>query len=249
MEAYGRQGFISQEQRVSLSGGDSVFLSFVLPRTPDATGTPVAFTEGVPAAFWTEGFFYFSELVIHDAGLPSLRTASFAEGVREVRFWSEVSIGVPKHLVIIRDAHGRLTGEAIRYWPAGSLDEDDHLDAQLTEDLGSTCEQLLHGDDSTVCYGRFVGEPDWSRIMREASEAGLWTLPDPSTLPEDSVWALDGWGMTVELRDGRTYRTYEYRNPGGHAWPEARQAEALADIFGEIWQHVAPQEHPSPPNA
>lgn len=79
-----------------------------------------------------------------------------------------------------------------------------------------------------VCRARFTRPPDWSAARRAAERAGLWQLPDESSLPDDGLIILDGWGITVELRDGTAYRAYRYGNPDRLPWPEVDSAVRIA---------------------
>lgn len=86
-----------------------------------------------------------------------------------------------------------------------------------------------------MCVVRLTGRPDWAGVLRRAEEAGIWTIPDPSTLANDHGITLDGWTMVVELRDASGYRTYRYSNPHAHpAWPQAAQALAVARSMAAV---------------
>lgn len=127
--------------------------------------------------------------------------------------------------------------EAILYWRT-SVGEHDSLDSRHTAELGPECKRLERGNSWVVCTLNFTAEPDWTRLLDDATEAGLWTLPDPFTLPYEGSWVLDGWSMTVEVRDGEHYRAYQYNNPDAYDWPETRTALALMEIFNRPWHHV-----------
>lgn len=43
--------------------------------------------------------------------------------------------------------------------------------------------------------------------------------------------AVDGWGVSVELRDDASYRAYHYGNPERSDSPEARRAVRIADVL------------------
>lgn len=70
--------------------------------------------------------------------------------------------------------------------------------------------------------------------MKRAEAAGLWTLPD-QWIPPDGMQVVDGWGMTVELRDGSRYRAYHYTNPDArNPSPEAASAVTIRVALGAI---------------
>jgi hypothetical protein len=84
----------------------------------------------------------------------------------------------------------------------------------------------------TIAYDR---SPEWKKSLRAAKVAGLWTLRDESQLPPPYSWTLDGWGMFVELRDGKRYRAYQYSNPDVRiSDPEGTQATAIVSAFRPI---------------
>jgi hypothetical protein len=73
-----------------------------------------------------------------------------------------------------------------------------------------------------------VREPQWERVLHAAEAHGLWSIPDPSTLPPPKGHFNDGWTMVVELRDGPRYPTYLYSNPGGlNGWPSEKQVNDI----------------------
>ncbi|MGB5675885.1 MAG: hypothetical protein WBO43_15215, partial [Gemmatimonadota bacterium] len=112
------------------------------------------------------------------------------------------------------------------------------LDSINTAEFGPTCERMERQQWWVVCHSAFSTEPDWEYVLTEATGAGVWLLPDPSVLSDDELSMTDGWGLTIELRDGPSYRTFQYRNPDAQPWPEARQAEALFRIVEDVWRHA-----------
>jgi hypothetical protein len=76
------------------------------------------------------------------------------------------------------------------------------------------------------------GQQLWERLTKE----GLLTLPDSSTLPDNSS-SLDGVSYVVEINMNLTYRTYMYGNPEKQKSPEARQ---MAEIIHTIYEELGP---------
>jgi hypothetical protein len=142
------------------------------------------------------------------AGLVPLRSTRLPAGTREVRYWYDFGLGYPHTLYRLVERGSRITGEIVFYWPVAEPD------TRMGERTGETYADLVResnrgrcGDftiegDTEACRGRFTREPDWRAVLGRAAAAGLWTLPDQSTLPDDRRITLDGWGMTVELRAG-----------------------------------------------
>jgi hypothetical protein len=103
------------------------------------------------------------------------------------------------------------------------------------------CSHFRRKGDTGVCEAQFATRPDWAGVLRQAELAGLWSLPDQSTLTNDFIISLDGWGITVELRHGTQYRAYHYSNPDSHLiWPEAARAVAIARTLAAIDSLVRP---------
>jgi hypothetical protein len=72
-------------------------------------------------------------------------------------------------------------------------------------------------------------------VLRRAEAAGLWALPDESALGGEPSVAVDGWSLTVEVRDGARYRTYRYYMPRADAErPEERRAAAIGAVFLKV---------------
>lgn len=168
---------------------------------------------------WTNSYLPIFDSAATSAGLVPLRDAQLAPGTREVRIWSETAIAVPKRMYRFVE-HGRsVSGDLVYYWRAPSKGDSWAPDnGQLTTDslmrysLRGACDHFARRAESGSCHARFVHPPDWRGVLGRAAANDLWTLPDPSSLPQDRIMVLDGWGITVELRDSTGYRAYQYSN-------------------------------------
>lgn len=179
---------------------------------------------GIPDATWVSIYFDTFDPVARAAGLTPLRTKNLPSGSKEVRVWTGLAIGEPKRMyrfVIQEDSVG---GELILHWGTDS-DRDHDL---MLHSLDGACRDFTRQFGAGICRAVFDEEPSWQNRYQQAKNAGLWTLPDPSALPDDSTMVWDGWIMTVELRDGDHYRTYQYNNPRARKWPEADSALQVA---------------------
>jgi hypothetical protein len=175
---------------------------------------------------------------VEAAGLRPLRLEPLPRGAREIRVWVGGGLGWPQELFRLVEQGGRPSGEYIRYW---RLDNRDPVGADSTTFAAlmryherGRCEPMRGGTSAEACRALFQREPDWRAVWRAADSLGVWSLPDASTLPEvvgpngERTITLDGWGITVELRDGPAYRAWHYGNPDRKPWPEAARATAFA---------------------
>jgi hypothetical protein len=198
-------------------------------------------TGGLPQGSWVEIYFRTFDSVTVASGLQPLRSTALPPGQREVRIWIGGGIGYPQRLYRVYDTAGGVSGELVLHWP------DPPPDLSSGERTGQTfhdivvysqrgrCTGFRTAAGTGVCRALFTRPPDWGDLLGRMEADGLWTLPDPSTFPDDGVLALDGWGITVELREGGSYRAYQYSNPHHHPrWPQAKQAEAIARTLAGV---------------
>jgi len=177
------------------------------------TSTPGA---GTPDRMWVAIFFRGYDAAAQAAGLAPLRSTPLPAGEREVRLWTGGSLGYPRQLYRVRTREGRVVeGELIDYWV---MDRDQakpdstRYEALIRYQEAGRCGAVTTGREMEACRVLFTRAPDWAGVLARADSAGMRTLPDESELPEQRIY-LDGWSMTVELRDGAGYRTYKYTNP------------------------------------
>lgn len=148
-----------------------------------------------------------SNPVTDAAGLLPLRLDTVSPG-REVRVWIGGGLGYPQRLYRFVQRDGRVEGEIILYWPLVSFPDD--RPGETAHDLmvysqAGSCDQFATNASVGICRAHFVREPDWGAVLRQAEAEGLRELPDPSSFPTEVI-TLDGWGMTVKIRDGDHYR-------------------------------------------
>lgn len=163
------------------------------------------------------------------AGLRPLRLGT-DDGPVEVRIWIG-GMGIPSSRYRFVRRGDQVEGDRIFYWPADGLGDNTpggHTAHDLMDYyLRGRCDRFEHRRDFGLCHATFTRSPDWSRILVGIEAEDLWTLPDESALPKD-VTTLDGWGMTVELRDRDRYRAYYYGNPDARGRSETRHAASIA---------------------
>jgi hypothetical protein len=205
--------------------------------------------DSIPSDGWVELYFSSFDPAARAAGLTPLREMRLRPGEREVRLWTQVEIGIPKQFYRFVDRGGAVRGELIFYWGAEPPDtargeragETTHDLMQYT--LAGRCGGFAVAEATGVCRARFRREPPWGAVLRAVEAEGLWSIPDPSALPSDSVMAFDGWTIVAELRDGPRYRTFRYNSPDLHPkWPSAAQVETIVGELGAIDTLVAPSD-------
>lgn len=214
--------------------------SRVAPAAPVRGGEP-----GIPDDSWPAVYFQTFDQVVAAAGLAPLRVTRPARGEREVRIWIGGGIGYPQDLYRFVERRGDVTGELVYHWPTEGLPDarpgETFHDLMLHSQRGR-CDGFAAHAEAGICRARFLREPDWGGVYRRAVAEGLWTLPDESTLPPVGWVTFDGWGITVELRDGASYRTYHYGNPENKPWREAARATRIAGLLGAIDSLVRPSD-------
>jgi|GEM_PF-2446697 len=220
----------------------AVFLAFGLmsPQQASAQSTDDESIE-IPDESWFDIFFRSSDRIAAAAQLEPLRYTTLADGEREVRVWHGGGIG-GFTLFRFTGSQQHMRGELIFSW--GARNVLDRPAGQTSHDLSvynrtGSCGGFRRAAGKGVCRAILGSDLDWTDVYRSAKEAGLWTLPDQSELPDDGRMFLDGWGITVELRDGEHYRTYHYSNPDKREdWPEADSAVAIAEAVRSVYDFV-----------
>lgn len=210
--------------------------SLIVPWGPDAhRASPRQMTDTAPAAAVHVEQVERAEdrlaRVAKAAGLVPLSEAPLAPGDREARIWLDRGLVNPFWMYRLVSRHGHATGEIVFYW-FGSQVADTGFDRGVRGWIGDSCDRFASVQDVRVCHGRFAHTPRWRTLLDSVSSMGLWTLPDPATLPRDHVMMLDGSIVRVELRDGDTFRSFDYAFPGRHpTWPsDARMAGILRTL-------------------
>lgn len=204
---------------------------------------PVVPDSALLAAIWRRVYYPGFDSVAVSAGLSRLRSSALPEGHREVRIWVGGGFTAPEDLYRFVDDGGHVSGELVRYWsvrPADGLGSLERRSGETSDDLvlyslRGSCSRYSTSARMNTCRADFTRSPDWAAVLKRAEALGLWTLPDESSLPSDGIVVLDGWSLTVELRDGSRYRAYQYSNPDVRKQsPEAASAVAIRAALGAI---------------
>ncbi|HEX6533578.1 MAG TPA: hypothetical protein VF041_03220 [Gemmatimonadaceae bacterium] len=206
-------------------------------------------SDSLPDLSWAPYYFPSFDGAARAAGLEPLRRVRPGAGGREVRIWTLTELGIPRQFYRFEDRGGSVTGELFLYWPVSAPDttagerpgETDH-DLMLYTLRGS-CDGFRVVGDTGICRARFTEPPPWGAVRRTAESHGLWTLPDETTFPLDSLTAGDGWTIVVELVDSTGYRTFLYNTPDAHpGWPVAVQVTEIARALRGIASRMVRSE-------
>ena len=197
-------------------------------------------------SIWQSVYLPGFDSVARSAGLSRLRTTPLPRGRREIRIWIGGGFGYPQDLFRFVDERGHVSGELVRYWHAPPLNASERrgetfADLMVYSQRGA-CSRFAVNARMGTCRGEFITPPNWQAVLRRTEAEGLWTLPDASSLPPDGRSAVDGWAITVELRDGSRYRVYHYDNPDSHEWPEAAKAQRIARSLDTIQALLRPAD-------
>jgi hypothetical protein len=185
--------------------------------------------------------------VVVAAGLRPLSATTLASGARELRIWIGGGIGWPQDLYQIRSERGTVRGQWIRYWyrddESQSRSGEVSFSAVVRYSLEGTCESIRAAGDARICLTKFSARPNWERVLKDIQAESVWTLPDESETVNDGVIVTDGYGITVEAREGTRYRFYSYGNPDAHTAPAAQHAAAIARAFRDMWSFLPPHRN------
>ncbi len=178
--------------------------------------------------------------------LSVLRHTPLPSGSREIRIWTGLALGVPHDLLRLSEREGRVDGSLGWHWSARHDPEDDPtevpIDAVVRRSVAGRCTKPRRVGETEACRVHLRAAPNWRALWDSLENLGVWRLPDQDELPQIGA-SLDGWGMTVELRDGQRYRSYAYDNPDGHRHPAQVAATAVARIGDDLWRLVPPSVH------
>ncbi len=176
-------------------------------------------------------------------GIGVLRRRPLPEGSQEVRVWTGIALGVPHELTRLTRRGGRVDGMLALFWFVHGEEHRSHAgrpmvptDAVIRHNLAGQCGPPRRAGDTEACQARLEGRPNWGVVWDSLERPGVWTLPDQEELPAESFMTLDGWSMTVEVRDGKRYRSYAYSNPDAHRHPAQVAATAIANAGGAVWR-------------
>jgi hypothetical protein len=153
----------------------------------------------------SECFTRIDELAV-GAGWEPLRTASLPAGALEVRIWSVPALGPTSGIAFARNG------------------------SEWTGRLAT--ESFKKGAGPRVRTA--APKSGWKEFWARAEPLGILTLPDSSTLGKEELF-YDGGSTVVEMKRGRTYRTYHYYCAELQNWPEARQMAKIEElVYGEF---------------
>jgi hypothetical protein len=205
---------------------------------------------------WRDTYFQNLDAVTNASGLTPLRDGARVAGRRELRLWVVPPFGGTTLTPIVQ-VGGELVPEvaATDTWyerpPADSLTL--HYRNEHHARLRETCGGLREGQaafdyrdgtfviNAVACRARFrTAEPDWPALLEALKAAGVWTLPDQTTLPGGACTvSFDDVTLVVEALDEVSYRTYHYNEPHSHADSPEQRARTILEMLHEMLRSVA----------
>ena len=178
-------------------------------------------------------------------GIGLLRQTPLPDEIQEIRIWTGLALGVPHDLLRLTRRGNKIEGLKALYWEVERKETGESatapgvpIDAVVRHTIEGRCRPPRRYGDVEACRVVFTNLPDWKAIWDSLAVLGVWTLPDQDALPRGSGMSLDGWAMTVEVRDGRRYRSYAYSNPDGRRHPAELAAAAIGRIDDSVWTLV-----------
>ncbi|MEP7043517.1 MAG: hypothetical protein ABI843_10675 [Dokdonella sp.] len=175
----------------------------------------------------------FTDQATYSMNLPLLRESVLPEGAKEVRVWTGFGTVAPDFLLRFQiEPNGDLTGTMLAHFMRAP--EDNAYNESVRSVLRAMCTSVQSNEAADSCAATASQEVHWKTIYRKLVREGLWTLPDESELPKPKFTLSDGSSIVVELRDGKSYRTYQYSNPLMLEGVAAEHAYALMRISGDI---------------
>lgn len=177
----------------------------------------------------------FTSEAVTTAGMGTLKESHIPDQTSEIRVWIGFGVVQPQKMLRLRvNADGGVSGEILVHFPSDLTYMEDHA-AEFRRDVMRNCTNLRTGKESDVCTATLKNTPSWDALYKNLFRLGITTLPDQSELPQPEIDVLDGIAMVVEVREGSSYRAYEYSNPAFRSEPEAEAAtmiiHAIADVF------------------
>ncbi len=157
----------------------------VLQQSPTPELSETIFAD-IPKDSWEKIFFESINERTAKTNIKPLRNKTLPEGDVEVRIWRGFGLAALVGWSMRRD-DGK--------WDANYFDTD-------------------FVSNKWVYKDRSIGPPKsgWDSTWNSLLQAGLLALPDSDTLNCDPM-VQDGISYVVELKKGRSYRTYKYSNP------------------------------------
>lgn len=198
------------------------------------------------------------------AGLHPLRLARTHGQQREIRIWVSYGLGSDYLYRFVQHAD-TTSGEAIRHWGIGdesappSGKPGDSFALRSYDPEGDRCVWNAPLGQIGTCKVRFAEEPDWRTVLRNAVDAGLWSLAAPAANDDPPVtpgWMpvrFDGPMMIVEVLEPSGYHRAHLPLPRCMSERVGeRQAADLLDVISlpadtELFRHPSSVRRCNPP--
>ena len=181
---------------------------------------------------------HFTDEVATTAGIGLLKSATLPVGSSEIRIWIGFGVVMPDEMLRLqRDSQGEIAGEVLVYYPSDLTYMKASDAKRFRRDIMRNCTNLRKGTESDVCTATFKTVPNWIDLYNRLAHLGIATLPDESELPSQKIVVNDGVAMVVEIRNGSSYRAYEYSNPIFRDEAEAQAAAQIIRVVSDAIRH------------
>jgi len=178
----------------------------------------------------------YTDEIANTAEIGLLRNSEFPNNRTEIRVWIGFGVITPDEMLRLQlQANGELSGEVLVYFPSDLTYMNKRSAKRFRDGIMRSCTRLRKGTKVDVCTATFKKTPNWNALYEQLNRLGITTLPDESELPRPDVVVFDGISMVVEVREGSSYRAYQYSNPHFRREPESNAAQqiirAIADAI------------------
>lgn len=111
---------------------------------------------------------YYRDCALEAGGIRDLREGSGYRVVREIRFTIDGGIGVPHHLLILREYQDSVVGQSVLIWPR-RFEYDSFAIAR--------CDRMWINPSAMLCDAKLARQVDWNGLLHRLDRAGVTTIP------------------------------------------------------------------------
>lgn len=190
---------------------------------------------------------YYRDCALEAGGIRDLKDGPGYLVVREIRFTIDGGIGVPHHLMMLREYPDSVIGRSILIWPRRF-----EYDSFAIE----RCDRMWINPSAMLCDARLARRIDWKDLLRRLDRAGVATIPqhpvaekpcgpakparptpppmlDRDKLPIDRLVCFavnDGPSLSMEYRGSNLYWWYAFPGLPPLRGKGVAEVQAVADL-------------------